>query len=113
MQLRQAAIEAEFDKPYNGEGSYPLIKILGGQIDGKGWLDHIKDKDKADAKTLIQLARRSGLLHRSDKAFTVHTNKILKMMCEVVNVAKDFSIDLDETWKKKWTGMVKKGQVTQ
>ena len=32
---------------------------------------------------------------------------------EVVNVAKDFSIDLDETWKKKWAGMVKTGQVTQ
>ena len=113
VQLQQTAIEAEFDKPYNGEGSYPLIKILGGQIDGKGWLDQIKEKEKLDAKTLIQLARGCGLLHRSDKAFTAHTNKIMKMLCEVVNVAKDFSIDLDETWKKKWAGMVKTGQVTQ
>ena len=31
----------------------------------------------------------------------------------MINVAKDFSIDMDETWKKKWSGMVKTGQVTQ
>ena len=113
VQLQQTAIEAEFDKPYNGEGSYPLITVLGGRIDGKGWLEQLKVKERSDAKTLIQLARGCGLLQRSDKAFTAHTNKIMKMLYEVVNVAKDFSIDLDETWKKKWAGMVKTGQVTQ
>jgi len=111
--LHKNAIEAEFDTPYNGEGSLPLIKILGGRTDGKGWLADLKDRDAPDARTLVQKARESGLLHRSDKAFTDHTNKVFAMFAEMVILARDFGVVLDGAWKVKWQNHVKTGQITQ
>jgi len=99
-----------FDGGYNGPGSLRYVDIVGGKEDGGHWSESLKER--AQAKTVIQLARTSGLLKRSKIAFASHITIIRSNLLEARTLAKTFGVTIDDEWDKKYSAMEKQGQIT-
>ena len=105
-------IEGLFDAPYNGAGSFVYREIVGGcEKKGQYWLDGVKEK--TETRVLINKAISSGLLKRSEKAFTAHAAKIQEKLVAMHQLAKLFAVTIDAKWLSKYAALAKKGHVVR